>query len=137
MLPMRFKDCGHVPDKMLKATIYFLRKDAPSEDTDDILRVYDDDEYRDTVRVVYSTPELGKDMSFYFTLSQAMVYISDTLKTLRHDSQPFEYIQVSTAIHPSILYHVSDMDIAEVRHLVEDTVETAIRRPVFRIKKQQ
>lgn len=134
---MRFKGYGLDSGKMLKATIYFLRKDTTSEATDDVLRVYDDDDYHETVRIVYSTPELGKDTCFYFTIPQALVYISDTLKTLRHDSQPFEYVQVSTALHPSILYHVSDMDITEVRHLIEDTVETAIRRPVFHIKRKQ
>jgi hypothetical protein len=42
---------------------------------------------------------------------------------------------VSTQIHPAVLYHVSDLDCADVRYLIEDTVETALRRPIFRVKK--
>ena len=122
---------------MLKATIYIQRRDGKGSEDDDIIRFFDDDEYRDTVRVVYSTPELNKNASFYFTLPRAITYLSDLLKTLRHDSSPFEHVQVTTAIHPSILYHVSDLDNDEIRYLIEDTVDTAIRRPVFRTKKEK
>jgi len=120
---------------MLKATLYVQRTNAPSVDNDDIIRLYDDDENRDMVRVVYSTPELRKGTAIYVPAPKAMAYIGDLLKTLRHDSQPFEYVQVTTAIHPSILYHVSEMDSCEVRHLIEDTVEMALRSTVFRTKK--
>ena len=120
---------------MLKVTIYIQRTSGQSSEDDDIIRMYDDDEYRDTVRIVYSTPELKKAFEFYMTVPQALQYLSDTLKTLTHDAKPFEHVQVSTSLHPSILYHVSDMDCCQVRHLIEDTVETALRRPLFRIKK--
>lgn len=122
---------------MLKATIYIQRTTGRDETDDDIIRIYDDDEYRDTVRVVYSTPELAKNATFYFTIPRAITYISDLLKTLRHDSSPFEHVQVTTAIQPSVLYHVSDLDSSEVRYLIEDTVDTALRRPVFRTKKEK
>ena len=121
---------------MLKTTIYIQRRDGKGEEDDDIIRIYDDDEYRDTVRAVYSTPELKKNATFYFTIPHAIAYINDLLKTLRHDSSPFEHVQVTTAIHPSILYHVSDLDSSEIRYLIEDTIEVALRRPVFRTKKQ-
>lgn len=122
---------------MLKATLYVQRNNGKGQEDDDIIRIYDDDEYRDTVRIVYSTPELAKNATFYFTVSAATRYIHDMLKTFTHDSQPFEYVQVSTQIHPSILYHVSDLDDSEVRYLIVDTVEDAIRRPIFRTKKEK
>jgi hypothetical protein len=64
-----------------------------------------------------------------------MGYLDDVLKTFRHDADPFEYVQVSTQIHPSVLYHVSELDCCQVRHLIVDTVEAAIERPVQRTKK--
>lgn len=131
----RFKHDRSDVDKMLKATLYIQRSNAPSVDSDDIIRLYEDDDIREMVRIVYSTPELRKGTAMYVPAPRAMAYISDLLKTLRHDSQPFEYVQVTTAIHPSILYHVSDMDNYEVRHLIEDTVEVALRQSVFRTKK--
>jgi hypothetical protein len=119
---------------MLKATLYIQRTNAPASD-DDIIQMFDDDEYRDMVRITYSTPELRKCSEFYLTVPQTLQYVSDTLKTLRHDAQPFEHVQVSTLLHPSVLYHVADLDCCEVRHLIEDTLETALRRPIFRVKK--
>jgi hypothetical protein len=119
---------------MLKATLSSQRTKAPASD-DDIIQMFDDDEYRDMVRITYSTPELRKCSEFYLTVPQALQYVSDTLKTLRHDAQPFEHVQVSTLLHPSVLYHVADLDCCEVRHLIEDTLETALRRPIFRVKK--
>ena len=130
-----FKDDMCDVDKMLKATLYIQRTNAPSADSDDIIRLYEDDDIREMIRIVYSTPELRKGTAMYVPAPKAMLYISDLLKTLRHDSQPFEYVQVTTAVHPSILYHVSDMDNYEVRHLIEDTVEVALRQSVFRTKK--
>ena len=131
----RFKDYPPPPDKMLKATLYIQRTTSRSSEDDDIIRMYDDDEYRDMIRIVYSTPELKKGFEFYMTVPQTLQYLSDTLKTLSHDAQPFEHVQVSTSLHPSVLYHVSDLDCCQTRHLIEDTVETALRRPLFRVKK--
>lgn len=120
---------------MLKATLYIQRTTGRSSDDDDIIKFFEDDEYRDTVRIVYSTPELKKAFEFFMTVPQTLQYLSDTLKTLSYDASPFEHVQVSTTLHPSVLYHVSDMDRTEVRHLIEDTVGTALRRPLFRVKK--
>jgi len=120
---------------MLKATLYIQRATNSTPATDDIIHLYEDDEYRDMIRITYSTPEWRKNATFYLTVPQSLKYLSDTLKTLRHDAQPFEYVQVSTQMHPSVLYHVGDLDCCEVRHLIEDTVETALRRPIQRTKK--
>jgi hypothetical protein len=120
---------------MLKATLYIQRTNGPSS-ADDVIHMYDDDEFRDMVRIVYSTPEWKKSSEFYLPIPKTLDYIHTTLKTLTHDSQPFEYVQVSTTIHPSVLYHVSDLDDGDVRYLIEETIETALRRPVERVKKQ-
>jgi hypothetical protein len=132
---LRFKDDGHLPGKMLKATIHIQRKDGRTAEDDDIIKFFEDDADRETVLVVYSTPELQKASSFYATIPKAIQYLSDMLKTFRHDADPFEYVQVTTQIHPAVLYHVADLDSADVRHLIEDTVESALRRSIFRIKK--
>jgi len=131
----QFKDGGVPTDKMLKATLYIQRATNSTRENDDVINMYDDDEYRDMIRVTYSTPELKKATEFYMTVPQTLQYLADTLKSLTHDAQPFEHVQVSTSLHPSVLYHVSDLDCCQVRHLIEDTVETALRRPIFRIKK--
>jgi hypothetical protein len=131
----RFKHGGPGVDKMLKATLYIQRTDGRGPSSDDTIQIFEDETHHDMARVVYSTPELAKNAEFYLPTSKAILYIRDTLKTLRHDTQPFESVQVTTRIHPSVLYHVSDLDDYEVRHLIEDTIETAIRLPVFRTSK--
>lgn len=131
----RFKDDEPASDKMLKATLYIQRTTSRSSADDDIIHMYDDDEYRDMVRITYSTPELKKATEFYMTIPQTLQYLSDTLKSFNYDAQPFEHVQVSTQLHPSVLYHVSDLGCCQTRHLIEDIVETALRRPIFRIKK--
>jgi hypothetical protein len=133
---VRFRDTEHGRDKMLKVTLNIQRTETPGPRGDDVIHMYEDDTHHDMVRVVYSTPEWKKSSEFYLTTSKAMSYIHDTLKTLTHDSQPFEYVQVSTSIHPTVLYHVLDLDCNDVRYLIEETVEAALRQPVFRVKKQ-
>ncbi len=133
--PVRFKEDGRAIDKMLKATIYVQRKDGTGKKDDDVIDFYEDDDYQEMVRIKYSTPELQRNAVFYLPIPRAINYLGDILKTFRHDADPFEYVQVSTQIHPSVLYHVADMDNAEIRHLIEDTVEAALRRPVRRVKK--
>ena len=120
---------------MLKVTL-FLQRNTGSEN-DDVIRMYEDDEHRDMIRVVYSTPELKRDSTFYLPTTKAMVYVSDLLKTLYHDSQPFESIQVSSSLHPSILYDVVDLGCCGVRHLIEDTVEAALHQAVFRTRRTE
>jgi hypothetical protein len=119
---------------MLKVTLHIQRPNGPST-ADDVIYMYDDDEFRDMVRIVYSTPDWKKSSEFFLPITKAVDYIRTTLKTLTHDSQPFEYVQVTTSIHPIVLYHVSDLDDGDVRYLIEDTIEAALRRPVCRVKK--
>lgn len=119
MLVVLFKDWATDEDKMLKATLFIQRSRGGSK-TDDIVKIYDAPWTRDLYRVVYSTPELKKHAHFYMDHRLVLDYISDTLKSLTYDVDPFEYVQLSTAIHPSVLYHVSDLDKTHVRHLVED-----------------
>lgn len=122
---------------MLKATLFIQRSETPGSKDDDVIRMYEDETHHDMIQLVYSTPELKREATFYLPTSKALAYISDTLKTLTHDSQPFEYVQVTTQIHPSVLYHVADLDDRSVRLLIEDTLEAALRQPVFRTKRVQ
>ena len=133
---VRFKHGGSPVGKMLKATIYIQRKNTRGPEDDDVIRMYEDDEYCEMIRITYSSPEMKKDNTFYLPISRTMRYLSDTLKTFRHDADPFEHVQVTTAIHPSVLYHVSDLDCRETRWLIEDMVEAALTRPVLRTKKE-
>lgn len=114
---------------MLKATLYIQRATG-GRANDDVIKVYETTENTDLYRIVYSTPEVKKDSQFHMGCHVASQYFGDLLKSLTYDTEPFEYVQLSTAIHPSVIYHVSDLDDSSIRHMVEDMLMESIRRPV-------
>lgn len=61
-------------------------------------------------------------------------YVSDILFGLRHDMEPFEYIQVTTAIGPSILYHVADISDPDIRSNIRTTVSASCNLYVRQIE---
>jgi hypothetical protein len=134
MQVVRFKDDRRPQNKMLKATLYIQRKEGTS-DTDDVIYLHESSMLHDTVEIVYQSPDLRKAKKVILSTSKAMAYVNHILKSLCHDMEPFEYVQVSTMIHPSVLYHVSDMDNREVRYLIEDMVEMALHHYVFQTRK--
>lgn len=119
---------------MLKATIFIQRKEGDGCQDDDLIRIYDVNGASGILRVVFTTPDLRKSRQFYMGQQVVMDYILDVLKSLQYDAVPFEFVQVSTTMHPSVVYHVSDLDVASVRHVIEDLVYTAIKTPVAEVK---
>lgn len=110
-----------------KVTLFLHRKGLGSEH-DDVIEIHDDDEYIEMYRIVYRTPECKKKESVsYMTRSKTLVYISDLLKSLTYDTDPFAFLQVTTRIHPSIQYQVPDLWDSSIRHLIEDMIDTALR----------
>jgi hypothetical protein len=118
----------------LKATIRFQRKTGGAE-TDDILKIYDDDEFYEMQRIEYKPAEYSQRQNqFYLEQTRTIEYLSDVLKSLTYDVDPFECVQIDTMMHPPIVYHVSDLECRETRWLIEDMLAAAIRRPVRTIK---
>lgn len=111
-----------------KCTIRLIRNQN-KEREDDVIELFDDSDFDEMVRITFR-PAHCKKREFYLHISRAVDYVSTVLKTLTHDTAPFENVQVDTEIHPTILYHVGDLDEPAIRHLIEDTVEAALRRPV-------
>jgi len=115
---------------MLKATIHFVTK----ENRDDILRIFDDDVHEDMYRVVYKPHDAGTALNeVYLSYADVQDYVSTILKSLENDTDPFEYIQVMTPIHPSVMYHTSELEDREIRWRVEDMVFLACRKAIRRM----
>ncbi len=83
--------------------------------------------------VVYRSPELKTDRRFLASFSSVMRYAEDMLTSMRHDTEPFESIQLTTSIHPAVLYHVSDMDESSTRDLIVNMIGDALRFDVTRV----
>jgi hypothetical protein len=114
---------------MIKATIHFQRNGVK----DDILRIYDSDT-EGVVRVVMAPGDFKTSSNeFFISSSKAVRLVSDILRSLPYDVEPFEYIQITTELTPSILYHVTDIETSTVRHLIEDVIDNAIHTKVRRV----
>lgn len=114
---------------MYTTGILFTRKDrGPVHD--DGITISAHGGSTDIFEVVYRSPELKMDRKFLASFSGVLSYIDDTLTSMRYDNDPFEKIQLLTVIHPSVLYHVSDMDDDEVRNLILNMVRDSLRYSV-------
>ena len=115
---------------MHRATIRIVR-DGGDESEDDLIRVFDTD-CNDLFRITFFASDMKRASQFYATRHWALEYVSEILLSITHDSDPFESVQVETAIHPSILYHVVDLDQPSIRRLIENTIDSALRRTVVK-----
>lgn len=114
---------------MIKASIYITRTNEPSSG-DEKITISETEDSRDLFKVVYKTPEFRARKAFVTTESRVLDYVEDILESLQHDTDPFEYIQVDTIIHPPILYHISDLDEKGIRKLILGMIQTAMRMDV-------
>lgn len=108
---------------MLLASLYIISADNRP---DDVIRIQTTTSRR--LMVVFEPGEPGCKKTIFFMNSHCvMSYIDDILQSMRMDIDPFEELQVTTRIHPSVLFHVSDLDKRDTRHLILGMVETALK----------
>jgi hypothetical protein len=112
---------------MMKAEIFLTRADGSPDDT---IRICETEDSRDLFIVTYRTPDYVNRKRFIATEHRVLDYVEDIVRSLQHDTDPFEFFQVSTVIHPSIMYHVSDLDSPVTRELVINMIRTAMRTDV-------
>lgn len=114
---------------IFKATIHFTR---PNNRPDDILYILQMD-VPNIYHLIFKPKEYVRARNeFYMNTNDLLMYIRNLLSTLEHDTEPYENVQLTTAIHPAILFHVSDMDKFEVRDKFESLLKTALRTFVKR-----
>jgi hypothetical protein len=129
-----FKDCFIQSDKMLKTTLRFLRQGS-GEDDDDIVNIYSTTTSPDLFRIVYTPGDSSSGMRYESQMTRHSVldYVSDILKGMRYDVDPFDRIQISTDLHPSIMYCVEDMENVVTRRNLENMLYTSLRCRVVRL----
>lgn len=117
---------------MIKAEIFLTRPGGGSGD--DIIKISECSASHHLFGVTYRAPDYANRKRFVLSESRVIDYVEDILRSLQHDSDPFEFVQISTPIHPSILYHVSDMDNSATRDLVITMIRMAMRADVETIE---
>ena len=116
---------------MQKVKLFFTRRAGE----DDILQMFDDDTHVDMVRLVYTPGDhTKKSNEFYLTSRDVLPYVANIARAVSHDVDPFEYLQLQTAIHPSIMFSVMDLSSRRVQDLLDDMIFQAIRVNVEEIK---
>jgi hypothetical protein len=74
------------------------------------------------------------ESSYSFVLNRRELlnyYITDTLRMVSNDDMdPYDEIQVSTVMHPAILFHSSELSKEDVFDRVYSMIDLAIRTPL-------
>jgi len=119
-------------------TLHFIYADR--KEKDDILRVFRSTFDTDYFNVTFTTTGNEGDSraySTYMTESRVLRHIDTILDALRLDQVPFEEVQVTTPIHPIVMYHVSQLDNLDVLRTIGETAAIALRSRVRRLEVQQ
>jgi hypothetical protein len=116
---------------MQKVKLYFTRRNG----SDDIIQMYDDETHVDMVRLVYTPGDHTKrSHEFHLTSRDVLSYVGNILKAMNNDVDPFEYVQIQTAIHPSIMFSAMDVGCRRVQDVLDDMIFQAIRVNVEEVK---
>jgi hypothetical protein len=100
---------------MLVTTLHFIR----SGEKDEILRIFRRN--NDCFKCVFQPSDVKSAFSFHLNRDMLIDYVTGTIEmVVCDDVDPYEQVQVSTMIHPRILFHVSDLEREEVRSRMWD-----------------
>jgi hypothetical protein len=109
---------------MLKVKLFFTRVRGD----DDIVQIYDDETHVDMVRVVYTPGDHTKKSNvFHLTTRDVLSYVDNILRAMGNDVDPFEFVQIQTAIHPSIMFSAMDVHSRRIQDTLDDMIFQAIR----------
>ena len=102
---------------MLVTTLHFIR----NGEKDEVLRIFRRN--NDHFKCVFQPSDIKSTFSFHVTRDMLVDYVTGTIEmVVRDDVDPYEQVQVSTMIHPRILFHVSDLEKEEVRGRMWDMI---------------
>jgi hypothetical protein len=111
-------------------TLHFIRKgSANDETTDDVLK-FINTRYHRMFRLTFSPGDGARRYDSYLTDTRAYDHVRSVLSSMKHDDVPFESVQVTTALQPSCMYHVSQLVDRDVIGGIMEAVWTALHEPV-------
>ena len=112
---------------MYLSTIYLQKEGS----RDDIIRIARSE--TDTMFTLeYAPGDLDTKYTTLMDRSRVSRYVRDLLVSLTMDTSPFDNIQVSTKIYPSIVYNISDLNDLDLCSVVEDSILSVLDVPVRR-----
>jgi len=113
-----------------RVTIFLTRKNDDATTKDDIISISKRADNCVAFTIKYRPGDGSQTRIFYLGETDTMTYLSSIFKSLDYDTDPFDKVQVTTAIHPSIIYDVPVLADDDIRYRVEDMILTAMRAQV-------
>ncbi len=77
-------------------------------------------------KITYKPHDSKSTYSFFMNQERVLDYISNILRTLSTDIQPFDYLQLQTMTAPSVLYNIADLEDRELRLIIIEAVRYAL-----------
>ena len=107
------------PNSML-----FIIKDGKK---DEVIKFFNCPYFMESYSVEFIPSDLKKNKySFELTYDNLKKYIQNLLDLLRYDSEPYDEIQLTTKMIPSIMFCIADLDRPHIRNLIEHNIITAL-----------
>ena len=102
---------------MLLTTLHFIKDREP----DEILRIFRKN--NGVFKCVFQPADIRSTFSFYLDRDMLSEYVLGTLRLIAEDDvDPYHELQISTMIHPRILFHVSELSKEEVSDRAWDMI---------------
>lgn len=122
-----------MPVRLLK--IHLTRSAAAAAD-DDIISFRTVSEHPDLIKVTVeyaatgTVEHSGFSKSFVFSRGGAYEYAMTLIGSLIRDDDPFEQLQLSSAMFPSVIYRIEHLEEPEVRTAIQDIVWTTLNTTI-------
>ncbi len=109
-------------------SILFILKDGKR---DDVIRFWPAPHLIEHYIVEFTPSDLTKS-KYKFSLNQQelKLYIQSLLDLLRYDNEPFDDIQLTTKMIPSVIFSIADLDRTHIRGLIEYNIMNALDTPI-------
>jgi hypothetical protein len=82
--------------------------------------------------VVYCPGDLETTYRFIMDTEKSARYVHYLLKSLKNDTDPFEFLQVTTKIAPTVIYDIDDLSDTRLRSFIEDSIMLSLTSGVVR-----
>jgi hypothetical protein len=111
-----------------------ITRDDENESRDDIIRIRTVEDMPDIVSVKAKFRNNAEDVEnqFYLPRGAAIDYVNTLIGSIQCDNEPFDSVQLNSAMFPSVMYRVSDLNEDSVRSSIQNIVYSTFNTTVFR-----
>ena len=111
-----------------------ITRDDDNEARDDIIRISAVEDMPDFVEIKTKFCNNSVDIKnhFYLPRGSAIDYVNTLIGSLHCDDEPFVSIQLNSAMFPSVMYRVSQLNEDAIRSSIHNIVYSTFNTHIFR-----